>query len=70
MRKETVFFQDFVNTNYNSNFNNHNYLGISSFEELIIGHSSYAFDPWYKMSNKTQPLQINIFTDKGGKGGK
>ena len=60
--------QNFINNHYNSAFKYHNYLGKSRFEELDIDNFPYAFGPCFEVLEENKPLQINISTDKRGKG--
>ena len=38
------------------------------FGEIIIDNCEYAFDPIFEVSDKNKLLQINISTNKRGKG--
>ena len=62
------FPQNLINNHSNSNFKDHNSLGLIRFGELILDNLLSVFDPCFDALDKNKPSQINISTNTRGKG--
>ena len=63
-----MFSLDFINNHSNLTFKDQTSMGLRSFGGLIKDYGVYEFDPGFEVLDTNKPLQLNISTNKRGKG--